>query len=62
MKKNPNCKTCGQQLKRIVYGFPSSMPTEEDNWVLGGCVVTGDDPQYYCPNCDNEDEFEDEIK
>lgn len=58
MRVNPKCDTCGSTLKRIVYGMPSRMPEENDDWVLGGCMVTGDDPEFSCPVCDIETELD----
>lgn len=45
------CKECGTEMKRIVYGFPSRMPDEEDDYVLGGCVIMPGAPRYSCPKC-----------
>ncbi len=49
------CKKCGSEMKRIVYGFPSSMPDEDDDYVLGGCVIMPGAPQYSCPKCAKDD-------
>jgi hypothetical protein len=46
----PRCPHCGAQLAWIQYGFPDSVDTPP-NVVLGGCVVTGDDPGLRCPSC-----------
>ena len=51
--EHPNCPTCGVRMKSIMYGFPSHMPTEEDDYVLGGCVVFSGMPRFTCPTCDN---------
>jgi len=45
------CKKCGSEMKRIVYGFPSRMPDEDDDYVLGGCVIMPGAPQFSCPKC-----------
>ncbi len=49
------CKKCGSEMKRIVYGFPSSMPDEEDDYVLGGCLIMPGAPRYSCPKCAKDD-------
>ena len=45
------CKKCGSEMKRILYGFPSRMPDEDDDYVLGGCVIMPGAPQFSCPKC-----------
>jgi len=45
------CKKCGSAMKRVVYGFPSRMPDEDDDYVLGGCVILPGAPQFSCLNC-----------
>jgi hypothetical protein len=45
------CKKCGSEMKRVVYGFPSRMPDEDDDYVLGGCVIMPGAPQFSCPKC-----------
>jgi hypothetical protein len=45
------CKKCGSEMKRVVYGFPSSMPDKDDDYVLGGCVIMPGAPQFSCPKC-----------
>jgi hypothetical protein len=49
--EHPICPTCGERMKSIMYGFPSHMPTEEDDYVLGGCVVFPGMPEFTCPTC-----------
>jgi hypothetical protein len=58
MKRTPkpkSCSKCGsKRVVKIVYGYPW-----EEDWrqaelgkiVLGGCVVTGDDPLWQCVDC-----------
>jgi hypothetical protein len=38
-------------MKAIMYGFPSHMPSDEDDYVLGGCVVFPGMPEFTCPTC-----------
>ncbi len=50
------CPHCHQTIERveIVYGLPGSElgeAYERGEVFLGGCVVTGDDPEWACPNC-----------
>jgi hypothetical protein len=45
------CTKCGSEMKRILYGFPSRMPDEDDDYVLGGCVILPGAPQFSCPKC-----------
>ncbi len=49
----PKCPICFHPLKRIVYGMPSpGMLENQDNIYIGGCIVTADDPDLGCKNCD----------
>ena len=42
---------CGTPDARlIVYGMPSGDLFDDPSIVLGGCVVTGDDPAFCCRN------------
>jgi len=51
----PSCPACGSgDVVPIVYGFPSGellRESEEGKVVLGGCCVTGEDPQWCCRKC-----------
>jgi hypothetical protein len=41
---------------RILYGYPTAESFERagrGEIVLGGCVLTGDDPEWACPACRN---------
>ncbi|NBX24110.1 MAG: hypothetical protein EBR52_08420 [Microbacteriaceae bacterium] len=51
--EDPNCPTCGTRMKPIMYGFPSSPPPEDADYVLGGCVIFPGQPMFTCPTCDN---------
>jgi hypothetical protein len=48
------CPACGGTLVPIVYGLPGPEAAEAANRgeiALGGCMVTGDDPQFQCAAC-----------
>ena len=52
-EETTTCPTCGERGTPIVYGYPSLELFEAASRrevVLGGCVVTGDDPTHECPN------------
>jgi len=41
----------------IVYGYPSpeaQKKAEQGKIKLGGCVVTGDDPEWFCCECEEK--------
>lgn len=52
---NKQCINCGSKnTVPIIYGMPSSAALEEEQAgkvKLGGCVVSIDDPQYFCNDC-----------
>ncbi len=52
------CPSCGaSEVLRIVYGLPSYELAEEvrlGKVALGGCVITGKDPEWRCAKCDHE--------
>jgi hypothetical protein len=51
------CPSCGGNSVPIVYGLPMMEGAEaERRWeiVLGGCVVTGQDPDYRRQECGHE--------
>ena len=51
------CPACGGRLVPIVYGLPSPegfQAAERGEVALGGCTVTGDDPQLRCLTCGEE--------
>ena len=53
--KCPNCSN--EKAVRILYGKPARKAMEAANRkeiYLGGCVISGDDPQYYCYDCSNK--------
>ena len=55
----PNCK--GTNIAQLVWGLPCSEFLEEmekeknkNKYQLRGCVVSGDDPEFYCNDCGEE--------
>jgi hypothetical protein len=49
--KDYQCPKCGRVLIPIVYGYPGFQmleASEAGTLRLGGCVVTGDDPLWWC--------------
>ena len=58
MQDIPKCEPCGVQMVPIIYGLPSPDDFEKEQqgeFVLGGCVVYGDDPQWACPTCGKQE-------
>jgi transposase-like protein len=58
MKQRPRkCPRCGsERIARILYGMPAfpeelRRELEAGRAVLGGCVVTGNDPRWQCTSC-----------
>jgi len=53
--KETECLQCkSENIIPIVYGYPSKETMrkfEEGKLELGGCCVTGNDPNFYCKNC-----------
>ena len=54
----PNCATCGAELIRIVYGYPSGSMFRDaarGKIALGGCVVFANAPRWKCSaDCDDK--------
>jgi ribosomal protein L37AE/L43A len=52
-----SCPACGSpRLARILYGLPAFSKDLEEaleggTVTLGGCVITGDDPEWECLEC-----------
>lgn len=51
------CPSCGVVVTPIpiIYGMPTYEAFEEakaGKFSLGGCVITGSDPEWACPRCD----------
>lgn len=51
------CPNCGSgKVLPIVYGYPGPEMMEEyddEKILLGGCCITGDDPEWGCADCDH---------
>jgi hypothetical protein len=48
MKTRLNCPACNSPaVKEIVYGFPDVENFDFDKYEVGGCCVTGSDPQMH---------------
>jgi hypothetical protein len=58
--EHPACPLCGSNhVASILYGLPDdSEELKRDvnakKIVLGGCVITDDDPQWHCNECQHE--------
>jgi len=56
MARRPlSCPTCGTRMIPILYGLPSPEmreSVERGEIKLGGCVVSGGDPEWWCPQCE----------
>lgn len=55
-ENKPNkCPSCGSpKVVRILYGMPSYeafLEAEAGKIILGGCVVSDNDPKWGCINC-----------
>jgi len=54
-KKCPNCGSTN--VLGILYGMPTHeafLKAEAGEIKLGGCCITGNDPEYFCKDCENE--------
>jgi hypothetical protein len=49
MKKCPVCQST-DGVREIIYGMPDGEP-DESKYLLGGCLVSDDMPDYKCINC-----------
>mgnify|MGYP006435393845 CR=1 FL=1 len=49
------CPACdSDKILDIVYGYPAESldkGAQQGKVILGGCVITGDDPQWQCSKC-----------
>ena len=56
MVARPKCERCGSdRVVPILYGFPTCdmfEAAERGDVGIGGCVVTGEDPEWLCRACD----------
>lgn len=53
-RKPINCPYCGGRIVPIIYGEPSEEVFEKyskGEVMLGGCCITGDDPEWECNKC-----------
>lgn len=48
-----SCPSCGEKggLKKIMYGMPGE-DFEFERYIVGGCIVTDEDPEIGCVKCD----------
>ena len=57
MSKKQTCPICnGKNIAKIFWGLPADMremegELERKEIVLGGCIVTGNDPKWRCNKC-----------
>ncbi len=51
-KKIPKCPNCEEKLIKIEYGLAGK--PENDEAILGGCVMFDDSPVYHCINCNKD--------
>ena len=54
LKLGDKCPYCGGKLLPIVYGMPGEelqQKAENGEVILGGCCLTGADPQKQCSEC-----------
>lgn len=49
---NESCPSCDSKtgLREILYGLPME-PVDESKYVIGGCLVSGNDPIWACVDC-----------
>jgi hypothetical protein len=56
-RKPPECPSCGsKKVAQILWGYPAFSRKLEKNLkegkiVLGGCIVSGNDPEWQCVDC-----------
>ena len=54
-RKPKKCPVCGsKRVVEILYGYPTYSAYEKEQAgavVLGGCVITEDDPSWQCLDC-----------
>lgn len=51
MEKTEKCPDCRSNLKPIIYGMVPEGFTEENQVILGGCLLDGREPHVGCENC-----------
>ena len=50
----PKCPKCGKKMIKIFYGIPTCdvfEKAEKGELFLDGCMITDNDPLYYCNTC-----------
>ncbi len=49
------CPSCGAigKLRKILYGMPGE-DFDFEKYAVGGCVITENDPEYRCSECEWE--------
>ena len=58
--RNIPCLACGAKgAARILYGLPLFSPEldallDKGELVLGGCVISEDDPEWHCNSCGHD--------
>lgn len=52
----PFCDTCNNRMSKTLYGLPSGPPPE--GYVSMGCIVSTNDPEFVCTNCEINSEEE----
>lgn len=51
-KKGDECTVCHKAfLKPVLYGMPTMDVFEGNMFIIGGCIMDGDDPDFGCQNC-----------
>ena len=53
----PRCEDCGSNMKRIVYGLASPEVFENPNFIIGGCLMSEDNPRWGCAACPDEEDY-----
>lgn len=54
MSESPLCQKCRAPMLPILFGMPTHEAfeaSERGEVILGGCCVTGNDPDWQCPTC-----------
>ena len=51
MDTNKNCPDCKSKLKPVVYGLVPESVAKNDDVIIGGCLVDGNEPHFGCSNC-----------
>lgn len=47
----PNCG--GHEVQDLVMGMPASSLMDDPNYQIGGCVISGHEPEYVCATCEH---------